>query len=120
MLTFCSGCINASDESKDHLSSTCGSSEFSEVLALTEKLVEKSYTPTFPSSPYYEDLSNGCVGLSFSINMEGVPFDIEIRRTSHLHIFSRSAKRAIQKYRFQKSKEGFKSAYLIIYFSLDD
>lgn len=97
----------------------CGEDAYHEVIALTEQRVVEAYSPTFPMSPYPDEVSAGCVGMSFSINPDGYAFDIKIRNTSHPRIFNRAARKALQKYRFQKDMETFKNAYLVITFGID-
>lgn len=119
ILICCTSCSNtiASEAPAERL---CGENGYRDVIALTEQRVVKSYNPTFPMSPYPDGINKGCVGMSFSISPDGYAFNIKIRNTSHPRIFDKAARKAIQKYRFQKDVETFKKAYLIITFDIDE
>jgi len=115
---FCSSCsdISASEVS---MQDVCGKKSSKISIALTKERVIKAYNPSFPSSPYLEDVSKGCVGIGFSISPDGLAINAKIRKTSHNRIFDKAAKKAIQNYRFQKDMVIFQDAYLIIKFDID-
>ena len=118
ILICCTSC-NSTIATEAPMERICGEDEYRDVITLTEQRVVETYPPTFPMSPYPDGTNKGCVGMSFSISPDGYAFNIKIRNTSHPRIFDKAARKAIQKYRFQKGVETFEKAYLIIKFDIE-
>ena len=110
---FCISCnISSADDSI--LRDDCGESMHQADMALTEDMVIHKEKPKFPTAPYRNEVSEGCVGLSFSIDTNGLPFNIVVENASPSGVFNRAAKKTLQKYTFQKPTTSLTNAYLII------
>lgn len=118
-LLCCTSCsaTGAADTSDKSL---CGEFQYKNNITLTEQRVIEAYQPTIPTSPYPTGITKGCVGMSFSIDSDGVAFDFRIIKASHPRIFDKAAKEVIKKYRFRKDMNIFKEAYLIINFDIKE
>ncbi|NQZ10039.1 MAG: TonB family protein [Algicola sp.] len=118
LLTMCIvGCAN-STATENIDASLCLTVEEAAIIAQTEGRILKGYQYSFPSSPYANGHTTGCVKLSFKISKRGLATQIRVESAIPARVFNRSAIKALKKYKFDVPNMQPERNILILEFEL--